>query len=1553
MNFFIFNNKMLLHEIAPDDKTKRITSVRFGVMSPQRIIDESVAHIHLPITKNDDYTHTLFDPRLGATSTRLNAVSFLDLKKDTGNFGHLVLAKPCFHPEFHDHVRQICNLICLKCANLRLSPQVKEEKRVKLKSIARYARFKHLIDNVQKPDTECTYCGELLPKVSGDKSANAILGLRARYKGKDNKNILEFRLTAEYLFKLFKRISDEDADLMGLNPETTRPEWLIITVLPIPPPSVRPSVVAENGKTSEDDLTHALNSIIKYNQSLKTALNSTATDKDKKCLEAWTSLQLHVATLMNNETSSYRKSTNRANRPLKTFRGRHKGKTGRFRGNIMGKRVGSSARTVITGDPNLSVNQIGVPQEVAEVLTYPELVNRFNIHKLTTIVNNDHYPSAVSIKRRGRKRPDDLKIQKKNLKTNELGERDKISLQIGDTVYRHMMDGDIVLFNRQPSLHKMSMMAHYAKILSGRSFRFNPNVTPPYNADFDGDEMNLHLPQTPVSVYELRKLALVSTQFVSPQAGIPILGCVQDSLTGAYRLSAESTRGLKQVQYIDVRRFMRLRAWVNTFNGKQPVPLLNKDGNIGWTSRQLLSTLLPNISAKYGDLNIKNGQIPEPIKDKEGKLVFLPIDKTLIGKGASGGLIHIAWSDLGHNSAQELLDNFSRVISQWILIDGFSAGLSDIEISRAKNLEIGKILDDYRTKSKQLINGLHIGQYDSTRKAILGDISYGLVDNMYEQFEKDILYLLDKCRIDIEDATKKSLTSLRADNRFKSMVDSGARGSASNTLQIISFLGQQDIGGRRIQDCLKRRPIPHVTKDDISPLARGWVEQSFLEGLDPIAYIYHGMAGRIGVISTSIKTAETGYVSRKLMKILEDLSVRYDNTVRSASNNIVQYIYGNDGFDGSQIELIKLNHLYMSLIEFEMKYVTNELDLTNLTTINEDYEVLEVDLQAINDEKTELLADREYLLNKYVSGLPEKVYSPINFERLIQSVSSNYCLTGITDLTPAYIYNKVNELINTFKQSLPERCIKMLVINTRLYLSCKKVLFDYILNKSAFNSLLNLFLIKFKKSLAVPGEACGPISAQSIGEPSTQMTLSSFHHTGIGAKANISRGVPRLKEILSLAKTLKTPSITIYIKKDILNSYKITNQTELSKITGMTVNQINNLLKSPDITDAECTHIKSIVQKELFKYVKKIESTFNYLVFSDLVLNTKVIYDVNNDAIPEDNEFINAYFASEGINGNTNPWVLRFELDAKKMQDNNLNTYHILQILQTYDQDYKSRCVSDIIFSDENFNTDKLICRINIKDNKTESDPIQLMNILESQILNLKIKGIHGISKTSVRIIPDSLEIKLENGAIIPKYHKNYEVLSKREIFTDQYVIDTYGSNLLEVLISTYVDPEKTITNDINEIYELYGIEAAKNAIVSEIMDVMEYAGVKVNNRHVLLLADIMTSRGELLSVDRFGQKKSDSSIYSMASFEESTARIVRASIFGDEDKIIGVSSNLVYGQTNKIGTGSFEILIDDKALMNIEEPMSEKKFNLINMDKSNLVNSISNCVSNNFRFDL
>lgn len=477
---------MSLVDHITNDDVREIKMTKFGVLSPEKIIAQSVAHIYNHIGKQKgDNSNTLLDPRLGASRGQVNAITGLSQKFDPGNFGHCILAKPVYHPMFFDpYIKRIVSSVCIVCSCPRYSSdKEKEEFARDVKSKTNMMRFAHVTGKLSGRDNKnCIRCGNLLPAIRENKSTFIVMGLQAIF-GKDKDNQKD--LNPEHVYRILKNITDEDCELMGLDPKTARPDWMMITVLPVPPPSIRPSVQVENGKVSEDDLTHAFNSIIKQNNALNLMLEKRDREGEKSVNDnvinkLWQALQLVVACMIDNETTSYPTATNRTHRPLKTIRKRHRGKQGRIRGNLMGKRVNVSARSVITADPNLSINQVGVPLRIAMNLTYPEVVTRYNIDRLNRLVKNGphQYPGAKHYRAKHSKFRKDLSVDQ------------EITLCYGDIVYRHMLDGDIVFFNRQPSLHKMSMMAHYAKIMPGLSFRLNPNVTTPYNADFDGDKLS-------------------------------------------------------------------------------------------------------------------------------------------------------------------------------------------------------------------------------------------------------------------------------------------------------------------------------------------------------------------------------------------------------------------------------------------------------------------------------------------------------------------------------------------------------------------------------------------------------------------------------------------------------------------------------------------------------------------------------------------------------------------------------------------------------------------------------------------------------------------------------------------------------------------------------------------------------------------------------------------------------------------------------------------------------------------------------------------------------
>ena len=1501
-----------------------VKKVGFGITSPQQIREASVVHVYKPIGKqkgND--SNTLLDPKLGATHGRPNAISGLRQKQDSGCFGHLELALPVYHPLYFPYMKTIIGCVCTSCGYPRYRDEAqRKELFTQIKNKSNENRYKistaSLSKNASTGTTEkfCVRCNNLLIPIRENKGQHVVLGLMAVL----NKDDPPQELAPDMVHTILKKLSDEDCWVFGLDPNRSHPSWMVCTVIPVPPPSVRPSVQVDNGKTSEDDITHAYNNIIKLNDALQIAMTrKDETGKPAIINRLWQCLQFSVATMINNETNAYMSAVNRTQRPLKTFAKRHKGKQGRIRGNLMGKRTNFCSRTVITADPNISIDQVGVPISIAMGLTFPMKVTKFNIAKANRLIKNgpNVYPGAKYYKGKNDQYRTDLSIV-----TN-------ITPTIGDTVYRHMLDGDVVLFNRQPSLHKMSIMAHRAVVIPIKAFKVPVNVTPPYNADFDGDEMNLHLPQGDMTAFEVSQQALVPTQIVSPQASKPVIGLVQDSLLGVYRMSSEHERGYApgQIDYLNPRQFMRLTSWLNNYRGTMPEPLHMEEGELGWTNRQLFSMFLPNISLKSGNLVIKDGELQEPATGVKAEA----LGKKLLGKSAGGGIVHICWKDLGPLICKDLLDNLSRLTSQWILQDGFSVGLSDLEIDNTVAMEVDSLKSEYLKKAERLISGLHMNQYNETRELV--GTPRGLAQNEYQQFENDIHYLLMECRSKIENTTASALDSYDGklrDNRIKSMVDSGSKGSTSNVVQIISILGQQDTGGNelRVDDSYIRRPMPHVPKDDLTPESRGFIKNSYYSGLSPLEYIYHAKAGRIGVISTSIKTAETGYIQRKLVKILEDIKACYDSTVRTASNRIIQFLYGSDGFDGAKIEPQKLLYLTMSQDQFALEYQYTEHDLDTLVPLvlsgdaKSRFEAnLENERATVQKEYDNLLKIRNDNREFYNDQIPEKIYSPVNFTRLIEHTINQFGLRSNlrSDLTPSEVYSQVEETVSSLRvipsvsdedmdHSDPDFKINEIATASfknllRSRLNSKYVILKRKLTSEALTMLLTKIKVQFNHALVSPGEALGPIAAQSIGEPSTQLTLDTFHQSGAGTKA---KGVPRLKELFSVTRNPKTPSITIFLNEDVVRNLKIDGDKTVSTLN-------SEILQKADSEQRK--GLKKDSQTKLVKKIKEIKSQFDYLQFGDVVKKIELLYSESDADLPDtdpDYAMVKAYWSlCDDDTDERSPWVIRFELDSFTMRNHNISVTDLDYIFSA-----KSSEVN-CIFSDDN--AEHVICRARVSD--VGSSPMNVIEKIQDKMMNMRIKGVQGIEKTSIR--SEKRDIKMSSGAIVTKYDGVlYKEASDRTLYANEYVIDTVGTNLLEILNMPFVDTTRTFSNSIYEIFEIYGIEGARQALVEEIMSII---GGMLNIRHVELLVDSMTNLGILQSVNLIGVRKGEIGPWARASFEETIPQVTRAAVFSEVDNMQGVSANVMYGQFTKVGTNSFDVSLNPSILADIEPPKEEE----------------------------
>jgi DNA-directed RNA polymerase subunit A' len=676
---------------------------------------------------------------------------------------------------------------------------------------------------------------------------------------------LDVDLTEEDMNKLmpsdirdwFEDIPDEDLEVIGMNPERSRPEWMILTVLPVPPVTARPSITLDNGQRSEDDLTHKLVDIIRINQRFME--NREAGAPQLIIEDLWELLQYHVTTFMDNEISGTPPARHRSGRPLKTLSQRLKGKEGRFRGSLSGKRVNFSARTVISPDPTLSLNEVGVPERVAKEMTQTMNVNERNLEKARRYVRNgpEGHPGSNYVRRPDGRR---LKVTEKNCE--ELAEK----VEPGWEVSRHLVDGDIVIFNRQPSLHRMSIMAHEVVVMPYKTFRLNTTVCPPYNADFDGDEMNMHALQNEEARAEARVLMRVQEQMLSPRFGENILGAIQDHVTGTYLLTNQDPK-FNETQALDLLRTTRI--------DELPEPDGHEEGEAFWTGQTIFSELLPDgldlefTSSAGDDVVIEDGQLIEGTIDEDAV-------------GAFGGeIVDTIAKVYSKTRARIFINEVSSLAVRTIMHFGFSIGIDDESIPPAAQEQIDEAIDNAYERVQELIEAYRRGELESLPGRTVN-----------ETLEMKIMQALGKARDSAGDIAEEHFAD---DNPAVIMAESGARGSLLNLTQMAGAVGQQAVRGERINRGYEDRTLSHFKPNDLSADAHGFVEHSYREGLDPKEFFFHAMGGREGLVDTAVRTSKSGYLQRRLINALSELEAQYDGTVRDTGDTVVQFEFGEDG----------------------------------------------------------------------------------------------------------------------------------------------------------------------------------------------------------------------------------------------------------------------------------------------------------------------------------------------------------------------------------------------------------------------------------------------------------------------------------------------------------------------------------------------------------------------------------------------------------------------------------------------------------------------------------
>lgn len=1432
----------------------KILGIQFSILSPDEIRKGSVAEI----TSRDTYENGnpvingLFDPRMGVLDPGfICPTDGLDYMQTPGYFGHIELAKPIFYIQYLTTIIKILRCVCIKCSKLLLSKE----------------KFKHLLEMQNSSDrwnavfalaSKVKRCGEDTDDGCGCKQPSkfkkeGLATITAEWDDmegieSENKEKLVMKITPEIVIKLFRRIQDADVNFMGFSPIWSRPDWMVCQVLAIPPPAVRPSIKHDAQQRSEDDISHIIVNIIKANNTLREKMQKGA---NSNVINDWaTILQYYVATMVDNKIPGVASVAQRTGRPLKSIKERLNGKHGRIRGNLMGKRVDFSARSVITPDPNISIKELGVPMSIAKNITKPVIVNDKNKEYLLKLVQNgpDVHPGAKILER-------------KNGESISLRyiDRDAIVLHTGDIVHRHMLDGDAILFNRQPTLHRMSMMSHIVRVMPvGDTFRMNVADTKPYNADFDGDEMNLHMPQDPESEAELRNLAAVPWQIISPANNKSIVGIFQDSLLGAYLLSRDNIN-------FDTRKSMNL---LMAFD-KVDTNLIAKKSTDKVNSHKILGQILPPLSLKYKTKRFKDGDDYKTsnaiLEIENGKYIRGQLEKGILGDG-SRGLIHRICNDFGNMASAAFIDDLQNIVTEYMKSTAYSVGISDLIANTQTNTEITEAITNKKREVSSLIDQTHLGLFENKS---------GKTDE--EEFETQVNNILNQAT---QTAGKIGRKSLSKDNRFVIMVEAGSKGSDLNISQMISCLGQQNVDGKRIPYGFEDRTLPHFNKYDDSPSARGFVESSFISGLTPSELFFHAMGGRVGIIDTAVKTSQTGYIQRRLVKGLEDIKIEYDMTVRNNQSKIIQYAYGEDGFDTVKVENQVLPLVKMSLDEIYGHFQL-PMNASGTSDAIHTASYTKAAMKRLTKQKNDLrerckqMVDEMIRLRKliienvYKNRDNIKIHIPVAFEHIINNVQGQQFINvnSMVDITPFEAFQLIDagyERLENIYYVKPTELFKTMYY---YYLSPKVLLTVKRFNRKAMMVLIEEVILMYKKAIIAPGEMVGIIAAQSIGEPTTQMTLNTFHFAGVASKSNVTRGVPRIEEILSLSENPKNPSCTVHLfpdeETDQNNAQKILHRIEHTKLRAI-VDAIQ-ICFDPNDSSTTIQSDSSIVQQ--------------YRAFENMI----------EECLGEDIE--------EEQNNEKSKWIIRMEMNAQEMLEHNITMDDVhFAIKNTYHDDV------NCLYSD--YNSDNLVFHIrltnkskkaNVQKSLDQSDEIYILQNFQTEILdNLVLRGIKNISRVIPRKITDSLVE--EDGIFVKK---------------ETWVLDTVGTNLLDILGLDYIDANRSYTNDIQEIYRVLGIEAARQAIFNEISEVIEFDSTYINYHHLSVLCDRMTCNSKMVSIFRHGINNDNIGPIAKASFEETPEMFLKAARHAELDSMRGVSANVMCGQEGFFGTSAFQSVLD------------------------------------------
>ncbi|KAI0473232.1 DNA-directed RNA polymerase III subunit RPC1 [Xylariaceae sp. FL0804] len=1533
------------HQVV-DRLPKRFKCLKFGVQSNQDIVNQGVLEVSdrsmYDIERGREPTKNgVLDKRLGTSSkTGQCDTCGLRLQDCSGHFGHVRLPLPAFHIGYIKFTITVLQNICKDCSRVLL---LEPDRRRFLKQLRNPG-----IDNLQRTTIckainelcrkmkYCPYCGATNGQirkfgalklvhdkfVAYNKSSSAKKQVppdKVQFDNSFNEarkhtHDLDKHLRKAFedlnplrVLNLFKQISPTDCELLGLNPSEGRPEMFLWQYLPAPPVCIRPSV-AQEGASNEDDLTTRLGDIVFACGLIRAALQKgTAL---QTIMEQWEYLQLQIAVYVNSDVPGLQNSG-----ITKTMRGvcqRLKGKQGRFRGNLSGKRVDFSGRTVISPDPNLNINEVAVPSLVAKNLTYPERVHRDNIGKLRKCIINgpNEWPGAQAVN----KLDGDHPAFKVSLR---FGDKEAVAreLRIGDVVERHLEDGDIVLFNRQPSLHRISIMAHLAKIRPWRTFRLNECVCGPYNADFDGDEMNLHVPQTEEARAEALTLMGVKHNLATPKNGEPVIAATQDFITAAYVLSSKDN-------FFDRRTFTYLVQ--HMMDGEThldlPPPAILAPKRL-WTGKQIFSMLMrPNKSSPVKiNLDAKCREYSDPPDAPKGHRPRAPdmcpndgwlvvrnsevmcgrMDKSTVGSGKKDSIFYVILRDFGPDAAVVTMTRLAKLCARTLTNRGFSIGIGDVYPSTFLTEAKNKLVQDAYAQSDTLIKQFNENQLPKATGC-----------SLEETLEAEISGNLSKVRTS---AGTLCINSLSRNNAPWIMASSGSKGSNINVAQMTAVVGQQIISGSRVADGFQDRTLPHFHKNTRHALAKGFVRNSFYTGLVPTEFLFHAISGREGLVDTAVKTAETGYMSRRLMKCLEDLSTQYDGTVRTSGDGIVQFQFGADNLDPVDMEGQAVP------VNFSRTFSHAE----NMTWKNSDRGLLPFEITALcesilNRQRTESYRRRGILKNE-----------PLKYDDTSDyGVDEHDSARAFLDTISKYVQGIATKLAEfragtglPAMREIPADMMVPFIEDERGKLSKLQDRTDKLERKQIMGEDFQGKKRQRRASL-LSASNTDDLGYEQLSDLKVKIGILDFRRPH---KPKSQAGKAECAEIADLKKEADELELCYFSRiasKVAQEEHEKSNRLaseRVAKVSEKTLKQFVGLcLEKHKKATVEPGHAVGAIGAQSIGEpgTQMTLKTFHFAGVAGMSIT---------QGVPRIKEIINA---SKTISTPviTCPLENDENLEAAKIVRARIEKTYIEDVLRFMDDEWQPNRA----FMTLHINTETLEgmhLGITLEDIKNAIIKQKKLKILAGDITtfpqdaSIEISVRHPDSdgkraprsKAALAEAMSDLTVRMSHlKRVLPSvpvsgYPEATRAIVQKDDKSDKHTILVEGYGLRQCMNTEGVIGTKTISNNVLECRDVLGIEAARTTIAKEISAVMNDMGI--DPRHMQLLADVMTYKGDIYGITRFGLAKMRDSTLQLASFEKTADHLFDAAAGMKADPIEGVSEKIIMGETMSIGTGAFKVV--------------------------------------------